>query len=71
MEDQKLTKQQEIVLDYLKHGRTLTNLVAITALGVGSLSSRIAELRRMGHNIVDRRETDGFGREFKKYDLVV
>lgn len=64
-----LTTQQGIVLDYLKRGSTLTNTVALTCLGIGSLSSRIAELRRLGHKIVDRTDTDGFGRKFKKYDL--
>lgn len=64
-----LTEQQGIVLDYLMRGSTLTNKVAITCLGVGSLSSRVAELRRMGHRIVDRIDTDRDGRSFKKYDI--
>jgi hypothetical protein len=64
-----LTEQQGIVIDYLKRGSTLTNKVALTCLGVGSLSSRVAELRRMGFNIVDRMDVDRDGRRFRKYDL--
>lgn len=67
-----LTGQQRVVIEYLERGRTLTNKVALTCLGVGSLSSRIAELRRMGYRIVDALEQDPLtGRNFKKYNLVV
>lgn len=66
-----LTPQQKLIVGYLEHGRTLTNVVAITCLEVGSLSSRIAELRRMGYEITDELDTtsDPFGRSFKKYWL--
>jgi hypothetical protein len=68
--DHKLTGQQQVVLDYLMRGRTLTNKVALTCLGVGSLSSRIAELRKMGFEIVDSFEEDQLtGRLFKKYNI--
>lgn len=43
-----LSEQAQLVLDTLKSGRSLTNMVALTALGVGSLTSRIAELRKAG-----------------------
>lgn len=66
-ERQKLTTQQQIIWDYLKAGRTLTNKLAIIALGVGSLSSRIAELRKLGYPITDEYETDPFERRFLKY----
>ena len=70
MKDVKLTTQQQIVVDYLKRGRTLTNKVALTCLGVGSLSSRVAELRRLGFKITDSHETDQLtGRLFKKYNM--
>lgn len=66
----KLTGSQQVVIDYLKKGRTLTNKVALTCLGVGSLSSRIAELRRLGYPITDALEEDTLtGRNFKKYRL--
>lgn len=65
----KLTAQQQIVLDQLNAGRSLTNIVALTCHGVGSLSSRIAELRKLGHKIVDRTETDQFERQYKVYSI--
>lgn len=64
-----LTKQQQVILDYMKPGRTLTNIVAITCLGVGSLSSRVAELRRKGYPINAERDVDGFGRSYFKYTM--
>lgn len=63
----KLSTQQQIVWDYLKAGRTLTNTVALTCLGVGSLSSRIAELRKLGFPITDSDGVDRFERRYKKY----
>lgn len=66
----KLSKQQTRVLLYLKSGSTLTNNTALNCLGVGSLSSRIAELRHMGFKIDDEMAgPDQFGRSYKKYDL--
>lgn len=65
----KLSTQQRVVLDYLKEGRTLTNVVALTCLGVGSLTSRIAELRKLGIEIADETDTDRFLRTYKKYRL--
>lgn len=61
------TQQQQVVMDQLNAGRSLTNLVAITCHGVSSLSSRIAELRKMGEQIDDRMETDQFERQYKVY----
>lgn len=69
MSTKTLTPQQKLILDYLRGGHTLTNKVAMACLNVGSLSSRIAELRKMGYNIVDRIDTGHDGRSFKKYDL--
>lgn len=65
----KLTNNQRRVFDYLMNGHTLTNLLALTALQVGSLSSRVAELRKMGINITTRVERDHQGRLFNKYDI--
>ena len=67
----KLTPQQQTIIDYMKPGRTLTNMVAITCLGIGSLSSRVAELRRAGHDIVTERCVDKLERSFDKYTLVM
>jgi hypothetical protein len=62
-----LSAQQQIVMDQLNAGRSLTNLVALTCHGVQSLTSRIAELRKMGVQIEDRTETDQFDRQYKVY----
>jgi hypothetical protein len=64
-----LTPQQGRVMNYLKGGSTLTNMVALNGLGVGSLTSRIAELRKLGFPITDRFDVDQFNRQYKKYDL--
>lgn len=64
-----LTPQQDRVLSYLMEGKTLTNKVALTCLDVGSLSSRIAELRKLGHDIEVEMEKDHANRSFKKYRL--
>jgi hypothetical protein len=63
-----LTPQQGRVWQYLDKGSTLTNVVAITCLGVGSLTSRIAELRKLGFLITDDMEKGFDGRSYKKYD---
>ncbi|GJE18724.1 N-acetylmuramoyl-L-alanine amidase [Methylobacterium marchantiae] len=65
----KLTPQQTLILDYLASGRTLTTKVAIVSLGIMSLSSRIAELRALGHKITDREAKDHFDRRYVKYQL--
>lgn len=65
----KLSTQQQIVMSQLEKGRSLTNLVALTCHGVQSLSSRVAELRKLGVPIIDRTETDQFERQFKVYSI--
>lgn len=64
-----LTPQQQRIMDYLADGKTLTNTVALTCLGIGSLSSRIAELRKLGHEIEMEMDTGYDGRSYKKYKL--
>lgn len=66
---QALSKQVRLVYDYLLTGRKLTNLVALANLGVGSLSSRIAELRTMGVKVVDEWKNDHNGKRYKAYRL--
>ncbi len=61
--------QRKLVLEYLQSGRTLSNLVAITNLGVGSLTSRIAELRADGFDIKDEWREDFGGKRYKAYWL--
>jgi len=64
-----LTPQQDRVLAYLKEGKTLTNKVALTCLDVGSLSSRIAELRKLGYKINAEMKQDHAERGYKAYKL--
>jgi hypothetical protein len=66
---QALSEQVRLVHEYLLTGRKLTNLVALTNLGVGSLSSRIAELRGMGVRILDEWKKDHGGKRYKAYRL--
>lgn len=64
-----LTPQQQRVLDYLMSGKTLTNKVALTCLDVGSLSSRIAELRKLGYDITSEMKEDHAERSYKTYRI--
>lgn len=64
-----LNAQATLVLDYLKGGRTLTPMIAMVSLGIGSLTSRVAELRRAGVEINDSWEKDHFKRRYKTYWL--
>lgn len=62
-----LTPQDRLVYDYLMSGRKLTGLAAFTTLGVASLTSRIATLRRLGMTINDEWAHDHFERRYKAY----
>lgn len=64
-----LTPHQRLIIEYLEAGRTLTNQIAINSLGVGSLTSRVAELRALGFDIKDEAGKDHFGNRYKKYRL--
>ena len=43
--------QKDMVLDYLKHGRSLTSLKAWELFGISRLSSIIHRLRKEGYHI--------------------
>lgn len=59
-----------MVLEYLRSGRGLSNLIALNVLGVGSLSSRVAELRKKGFDIHgDRRIEPANNRTYVVYKL--
>jgi helix-turn-helix protein len=68
--DSLLKPQTRLVLKYLRSGRTLTTFIAINALGVASLSSRVAELRRLRYGVKDGWAKDFEGQRYKKYRLV-
>lgn len=65
----KLSTQHKLIVAYLEKGRTLTNKVALTCLGIGSLSSRVSELRRAGFLFEVEDEMDHAGKVFRKYRL--
>lgn len=67
-----LSPQAHMVLEYLRAGRGLSNLIALNVLQVGSLSSRIAELRKKGFDISGdrRREPSPAHRTYLVYKLV-
>jgi hypothetical protein len=64
-----LTAQQQLLVDYMKAGRTLTTQIALVQLGIMSLSSRIAELRAMGYDIQSERKEDFHGSSYYSYTL--
>ena len=70
----KMSPQSALILDYLKSGRALTPMVALVSLGVASLTSRVAELRKLKdasgkrlYVINDKWDKDHFKRRYKKY----
>lgn len=64
-----LAPQAKLVFDVLMSGRHITPLIAMTNLGVTSLTTRISELRGRGLPIKDRWANDYHGRRFKEYWL--
>lgn len=62
-----LAPQARLVFDYLMSSRKLTPLIAITNLGVASVTTRISELRTKGMKITDEWANDHYGRRYKVY----
>lgn len=75
----KLTPQSQTVWDYLKTGRSLTNLIAFSTLGVGSVSRRMTEVTRnagvhaylqaSNQEITKTWDRDGKGKLYIKYQV--
>jgi len=63
----KLTPQQQLVVNYLRAGHTLTPLIALTNLGIGSITSRVAELKKAGYPIEATPDQDFHGGRYMKY----
>lgn len=55
----KIARQARIILGYLKEGNTVTTLDAVRLFGTTKLTTRISELRSVGHKIMHTVETDG------------
>jgi len=69
MDDAPLKPQTQLVLDFLKTGKTLSNVIALMTLGVGNLTTRIAELRKLGHPIIGDWKADHHKRRYKSYSM--
>lgn len=65
-----LSTQQALIVSYLQKGHTLTTQIAMVSLGIQSLSSRVAELRKLGYEIEADPAKDYHGRSYLKYRLV-
>jgi hypothetical protein len=63
----KAAPQSALVLEYLASGRGLSGLIAHTVLGVTSLTTRVAELRKQGIPIVGQWNTDHQNKRFMVY----
>lgn len=68
-----LSPQAHLVLEYLRSGKGLSNLIALNVLGIGSLSSRVAELRTKGFQIIGdrRKEPEPIRRTYVVYKLLL
>lgn len=64
-----LSAQNRLLVEYMQAGRTLTNHVALLELKIGSLSSRISELRRFGWPVKISSKRDHYGRRYYAYSL--
>lgn len=62
-----LSPNVKLVYNQLQAGRKITQLIAMTNLGVQSLTKRISELRALGLNIKDAWDKDHLGRRYKEY----
>ena len=49
--------QNDRILDYIAENGSITQLEALTELGVMRLASRISDLKRQGYNIISKTET--------------
>lgn len=63
-----MTGQRGTILRLLQQGRSISNLEALH-YGIGSVSTRISELKKRGHNIVSVRKMDALNRPYVSYRL--
>lgn len=65
-----LSPQSARVLDILTNTRSLTPVMALTVYHIGSLSKRIADLRKAGYQIAGNKRQDAYGRTYIEYVLM-
>jgi hypothetical protein len=64
----KKRSQNDMILDYLKSGKSITPLEALDKFGCMRLGARIADLRREGHPIKSITVVKD-GKHFSKYSM--
>ena len=66
-----LSPQAAKLLDYLSvDSREITQMVALTILGIGSLTARVGDLRRAGYKIKGTRKHEVRGGTYTSYRLI-
>ena len=66
------TKSQcAMILEYLKEGNGITPIDALNLFGCFRLGARIADIKKMGYNIVTEMVKVGDGKRVAKYHLSV
>ena len=60
--------QTETILNYLKLGKSITALEALSAFGCLRLASRISEIKQQGYNVTSDTVKEN-GKHFSRYYL--
>ena len=68
MNEIKLSKQQQKIIDFMKsNGGHVTNREIMAKLQINGATARISELRKKGYRIGDRKVTSPTGATYKEY----
>ena len=68
MNEIKLSKQQQKIIDFMKsNGGHVTNREIMEKLQINGATARISELRKKGYRIGDRKVTSPTGAVYKEY----
>ena len=59
------------ILDFLKEGNGITPIDALNLFGCFRLGARIADIKKMGYNIVTEMVKVGDGKRVAKYHLAI
>ena len=63
--------QSSKILAYLKEGNGITPIEALNLFGCFRLGARIADIKKMGYNIVTEMVKVGDGKRVAKYHLAI
>ena len=61
--------QNDLILEHLREGRTITAIEALGLYGVFRLAARIKDLRNAGHSIASYKMRVPGGRAIARYEL--